>query len=113
VAELTGASAVVHVHTLASVIAGRRWPNGPELTSLEMLKGIGLQATGETVTIPVVANSQDMAELGDRVEAAWNPRVPAIVVADHGLYTWGADLRQARHHTEIVQWLLELAVALG
>ena len=113
VVRLTGAGAVVHVHTLASVIAGRRWPDGPVLAGLEMLKGIGVPAAGEAVTIPVVANSQDMAELSDRVEAAWNPRVPAVVVADHGLYAWGTDLLQARHHTEIVQWLLELAVALG
>jgi methylthioribulose-1-phosphate dehydratase len=113
IVTLTGAGAVVHVHTLASVIAGRRWPDGPELTGLEMLKGIGVPAAGEAVTIPVVPNSQDMTELGDRVEAARDPRVPAIVVADHGLYAWGGDLRQARHHTEIVQWLLELAVALG
>jgi methylthioribulose-1-phosphate dehydratase len=36
-----------------------------------------------------------------------------VVVADHGLYAWGANLRQTRHHTEIVQWLLELAIAGG
>jgi methylthioribulose-1-phosphate dehydratase len=113
IVRLTGASAVVHVHTLASVIAGRRWPDGPVLTGLEMLKGIGVPASGEAITIPVVPNSQDMAELANRVEMAWNPKVPAVVVADHGLYAWGADLRQARHHTEIVQWLLELAIALG
>jgi methylthioribulose-1-phosphate dehydratase len=113
IVRLTGAGAVVHVHTLASVIAGRRWPDGLQLAGLEMLKGIGVPATGEAVTIPVVTNSQDMAELGDRVEATWNSRVPAVVVADHGLYAWGSDLLQARHHTEVVEWLLELAVALA
>ncbi|MFJ1667704.1 class II aldolase/adducin family protein [Streptomyces bottropensis] len=30
------------------------------------------------------------------------------VVAGHGLYVWGATPRQARHHTEVVEWLLEL-----
>ena len=113
VVRLTGAGAVVHVHTIAAVAAGRRWPDGIELTGLEMLKGIGVAAAGETVTLPVVANSQDMAELGEELERSRDPRVPAAVVADHGLYAWGRDLLQARHHTEIVQWLLEFMIASG
>src|SRR5919198_3932294 len=77
VAGLTGAGAVVHVHTVASVVAGRRWPGGVELSDLEMLKGIGVAAAGERVRVPVIGNSQDMAELGDRLEAARQPPVPA------------------------------------
>jgi methylthioribulose-1-phosphate dehydratase len=111
IAQMTGANAVVHVHTIASVAAAQRWPAGPVFADLEMLKGIGLPAHGEQVTIPVIANSQNMTELAERLEAARDPRVPATVVAEHGLYAWGVDLRQARHHTEIVQWLLELAIA--
>ena len=113
IARVAGAGTVVHVHTVAAVVAGRRWPGGIELADLEMLKGIGVAGAGERVTLPVIANSQDMAELGDRFEAARQPRVPAVVVADHGLYAWGADPLRARHHTEIVQWLLEVTVALG
>ena len=108
VARVTGAGAVVHVHTVASVVASRRWPTGVTVADLEMLKGLGLPADGE-VTLPVVRNGQDMKELGDRWEAAYRPSVPAVVVADHGLYAWGPTLLKARHHTEIVQWLLELA----
>jgi methylthioribulose-1-phosphate dehydratase len=113
IARLTGADAVVHVHTVSAVLAARRWPAGIELQDLEMLKGIGLPAEGERVTVPVIGNSQDMRELGDRLEKAHQPRVPAVVVAGHGLYAWGADPLQARHYTEAVQWLLELSVAAG
>jgi methylthioribulose-1-phosphate dehydratase len=113
VVAVTGANAVVHVHTVAAVVSGQRWPEGVTLTGLEMLKGIGAAAERETVTLPVIANSQDMAELGDRLEQARDPRVPAVVVAGHGLYAWGADPMQARHHAEIVQWLLEYVLAAG
>ena len=112
VVALTGAGAVVHVHTVASVVAGRRWPGGIELAGLEMLKGIGVPADGDPVTLPVIANSQDMGVLGDRLAAARDPQVPAVVVADHGLYVWGADPQRARHHTEIIEWLLEFRTAL-
>ncbi|GGS71975.1 MULTISPECIES: methylthioribulose 1-phosphate dehydratase [Streptomyces] len=108
VAALTGAGAVVHVHTVASVAMGRRAPGGIVLRDLEILKGVGQPAHDVDVLLPVIANSQDMTELGDRLEAARNPRMPAVVVAGHGLYVWGADPRQARHHTEVVEWLLEL-----
>jgi methylthioribulose-1-phosphate dehydratase len=108
VAALTGAGAVVHVHTVASVAMGRREPRGIVFKDIEMLKGIGQPAHDVEVTLPVIANSQDMTVLGDRLEAARDPRMPAVVVAGHGLYVWGANPRQARHHTEVVEWLLEL-----
>ncbi|MFF4113356.1 methylthioribulose 1-phosphate dehydratase [Streptomyces sp. NPDC001714] len=108
VAALTGAGAVVHVHTVASVAMGHRQPGGIVFKDLEMLKGVGQPAHDVEVTLPVIGNSQDMKVLGDRLEAAREPRMPAVVVAGHGLYVWGADPRQARHHTEVVEWLLEL-----
>ncbi|MEU7061797.1 methylthioribulose 1-phosphate dehydratase [Streptomyces sp. NPDC046197] len=111
VARLTGAGAVVHVHTIASVAVAERCPEGIIFRNLEMLKGIGLPTHAEEVMLPVIANSQDMTVLGNRLEAAHNPRMPAVVVAGHGLYVWGADPRQARHHTEVVEWMLELELA--
>ena len=111
VAALTGAGAVVHVHTVASVAMGRRAPGGIVFKDVEMLKGVGQPAHDVEVTLPVIANSQDMKVLGDRLEEARNPRMPAVVVAGHGLYVWGSDPRQARHHTEVVEWLLELELS--
>ena len=111
IVERTGAGAVVHVHTVAAVAAGARHPTGIELEGLEMLKGIGRKASGDVVRIPVIANSQDMGELAASFDAAWEPATPAVVIAGHGLYAWGVDPLQARHHTEIVEWLLEFVVA--
>jgi methylthioribulose-1-phosphate dehydratase len=111
IAAVTGAGSVVHVHTVAAVAAGRCWPSGVELEGLEMLKGIGVPAEGLAIRVPVVPNSQDMKMLSGRIEQARDPRVPAVIVAGHGLYAWGNDIPQARHHTEVVQWLLELALA--
>ncbi|MFI7612709.1 methylthioribulose 1-phosphate dehydratase [Nonomuraea terrae] len=111
IARLTGAGAVVHVHSIAAVAVARRRLDGIVFRDLEMLKGVGRAAHHEDVVLPVIENSQDMAVLGDRLEAARNPLMPAAVVAGHGLYAWGADPRQARHHTEVVEWLLELELA--
>jgi methylthioribulose-1-phosphate dehydratase len=106
IAAATGAGAVIHVHPLAAVVAGRRSPEGVRLRGLEMQKALGRDAD-EEVLVPVIANSQDMGELSDRFDAAHDPRTPGVVVADHGLYVWGRDLVQARHRTESLEWLLE------
>ncbi|MBP2322990.1 methylthioribulose-1-phosphate dehydratase [Kibdelosporangium banguiense] len=106
IAAVSGAGAVIHVHVLAPVLAGERWPDGVVLRDLEMLKGFGRQAHDDTVTIPVVPNSQDMAVLGDAFEAGFRADTPALIVARHGLYVWGADLHQARHRAECLEWLL-------
>ena len=116
IAAVTGAGAAVHVHAMAAVEAGFHWPDGVEIADMEMLKGIGHSAHGERVVIPVVQNSQDMVELGDRFEEVYlRPangiaEVPAVIVASHGMYAWGADLAAARRHTEIVEWLLRFTV---
>jgi len=111
IAAATGAGAVVHVHALAAVVAGRRWPDGVVLRDLEMLKGLGRRAHDDDVLVPVLGNSQDMAELSDRFDGRHDPGTPAVIVADHGLYVWGSDLVQARHRTECVEWLLSFALA--
>lgn len=111
VVRLTGARAVMHFHTIAAVLAARWWPDGVQLADLEMLKGISLPAAGETVPLPVIANSQDMTELGDRFEQAWNTRVPGVLVANHGLYAWGDSMLKARHHAEVIEWVLEFMTA--
>ncbi|MEV8240702.1 methylthioribulose 1-phosphate dehydratase [Microbacterium testaceum] len=117
IAARTGANAVFHVHAFDAVVAGHRWPEGVQIRDMEMLKGIGHLAHDEIVTIPVIRNHQDMT-----VEAAWFdevyrpataevPEVPALIVASHGIYAWGADVAAARRHLEITEWLLRFAVA--
>jgi methylthioribulose-1-phosphate dehydratase len=82
-----------------------------------MLKGIGHSAHGERVVIPVVQNHQDMRVLGDDFERLYVPatatvaEVPALIVASHGIYAWGTDLRQARWHLELTEALLQIALA--
>jgi methylthioribulose-1-phosphate dehydratase len=110
IAAVSGADAVVHVHVLAPVVAGEFWPDGVVLRDLEMLKGFGRSAHDDEVVIPVVPNDQDMRVLGDAFEAGYAADTPALVVARHGLYVWGADLRQARHRAECLDWLLRFKV---
>jgi methylthioribulose-1-phosphate dehydratase len=107
-----GADAVVHVHSLAAVEAAARWPEGVPLVDVEQLKGIGRGAHGDTVIVPVVANSQDMADLSRRILQARDPGVPGVIVAEHGLYAWGSSLGEAIDRTESFDWLFDHALRL-
>jgi len=35
------------------------------------------------------------------------PETHALVLHRHGLYTWGRDLREAKRHVEILEFLFE------
>lgn len=111
IAAVAGAGAVVHVHALAAVRAARRWPGGVVLQDLEMLKGLGRSAHGDRVVVPVVANSQDMGVLSSAFEAGFDASTPALIVAGHGVYVWGADVREARQRVECLEWLLQFVLS--
>lgn len=113
IAVVSDAGAVVHVHVLAAVVAAERCPAGVPLRDLEMLKGFGRAAHDDHVTIPVISNSQDMQVLGDAFEATYRADTPALIVARHGVYVWGEDLRQARHRLECLEWSLRFVVDTG
>lgn len=110
IAAVSGASAVVHLHVLAPVVAARRWPGGVVLRDMEMLKGLGRGAHGDEVVVPVVPNDQDMGRLGDAFEQGYDAGTPALILADHGLYVWGRDLVQARHRAECLEWTVRYAL---
>ena len=77
-----------------------------------MLKALDRGAHGDVVRVPVIANSQDMHELGARFDSVYDG-VPAVLVAGHGSYVWGADALQARWRTEALDWLLGAALRAG
>ncbi len=108
-----GAGAVLHTHSTWSTLVSERHAaqGGLALTGLEMLKGLeGVGTHQHREWIPILANDQDMARLASAAEAALDasPGAHAFLLRGHGLYTWGADLAQARRHIEILEFLLEV-----
>jgi len=39
-----------------------------------------------------------------------NPSAHGFLLRGHGLYTWGADLTEAKRHVEIFEFLMETLV---
>jgi methylthioribulose-1-phosphate dehydratase len=80
-----------------------------------MLKGIRGLTNRDVHLVPVIRNTPREGELVEQLTAVLgDPRFAqsfAVVVADHGAYIWGADVWEAKRHTEVYHFLFEAAVA--
>lgn len=108
-----GAGAVLHVHSVWNTLASLRGAaaGAVTITGLEMLKGLaGVTSHHHREVVPVIANSQDLpalaAALGRAVDE--HRHCHGVLVAGHGLYTWGADLAVAARHVEVFEFLFEV-----
>lgn len=112
-ARTRGAGAVLHTHSIWSTLVSERHASdgGLDLTGFEMLKGLeGVGTHQHRERIPILDNDQDIGRLARLVETTLKsaPGAHAFLLRRHGLYTWGADLAQARRHIEILEFLLEV-----
>ena len=112
--------AVLHTHSVwGTMLSGLDLQRGSlRLEGYEMLKGLdGIRTHDTFEEVPIVANTQDIAELSNRIRRwfttpAWSqparPPFHGFLLARHGLYTWGRDLAEARRHVEIFEFLFEV-----
>lgn len=112
------AGAVLHTHSVWSTILGdrHRHEGGLAIAGLEMLKGLdGVTSHEHREWVPILANDQDMVRLSGRLREtlAREPAVHAVLLAGHGLYTWGRSIAEAERHVEILEFLLEVTGRRG
>ena len=111
-----GAGSVVHSHALSAVLAADlAEQDALRIHRLEMLKGIRGGAYPDDHLLPVIANTARERDLVDQVETVLEDRrfasSAAILVRDHGAYIWGADVWEAKRHTEVYHFLFEATTA--
>lgn len=107
------AGAVLHTHSIWNTILSDLFADqrGVELEGYEMLKGLaGVHTHEHREWLRIIDNSQDMTELAATIRAALaeQPNAHGFLLHKHGLYSWGKDLREARRHIEILEFLLEV-----
>lgn len=113
IVRANGAGAVLHTHSVWATVLSERHASSQSLAieGYEMLKGLeGVQTHLHRELLPILENSQNMAELSGRVEDTLkaNPRTHGFLLRAHGLYTWGESLQEAKRHVEILEFLLEV-----
>jgi len=108
--------AVLHVHSIANTVLSRRLDR-IVLTGYELLKLLpGAPDPAARIEIPVFGNDQDIARLSARVDAHMREemmKVPAYLIAGHGLYAWGDNVAQARYRVEALEFMLDCELWSG
>ncbi|MGF1571400.1 MAG: methylthioribulose 1-phosphate dehydratase [Nodosilinea sp.] len=109
--------AVLHTHSVDAVTLSRWWlKQGQEslvLTGYELFKAFpDITTHAVEITIPIVANSQDMVSLGQAAltRLRQTPHPVGYLIAGHGLYAWGPTVPQARMATEVLEFLVSCAL---
>ncbi|PWV58087.1 methylthioribulose 1-phosphate dehydratase [Nocardiopsis sp. L17-MgMaSL7] len=106
----TDCGAVVHVHppyatTVSSALRPEASRSDLEITRYELLKGLG-RGFHPRALVPVFANHDDVGRIGADVEK-WldedDVPPPVLLIADHGLTSWGADLSSALARAECLE----------
>jgi methylthioribulose-1-phosphate dehydratase len=115
VVQARQAEVVLHTHSVWSTILSglHAGQHGLWIEGYEMLKGLqGVTSHTHREWLPIIENDQDMPRLAGVVEnlLRQHPEVHGFLLRNHGLYTWGENLAQAKRHLEILEFLLE---ALG
>lgn len=110
--------AILHTHSVwSTVLSGSHASQGGiALEGFEMLKGLeGVRTHKHREWLPILENSQDMIELGERVSKILRASsgIHGFLLKEHGLYTWGAGLQEAKRHVEILEFLMEVLVRSG
>jgi methylthioribulose-1-phosphate dehydratase len=108
-ARYPGVGCVLHTHSRVQTVSSRLFaPEGHlRLEGYELLKAFHGNHTHEmAIDVPVLANTQDMPELAQRVETLLD-RQPmwGYLIDGHGLYAWGRTMAEARRHLEAFEFL--------
>ena len=107
------AGAVLHTHAVWNTILSDLFADerGLAIEGYEMLKGlVGVHTHEHREWLPIINNSQDMPELAATscIILTEHPNAHGFLLHKHGLYSWGKDLREARRHIEILEFLIEV-----
>jgi methylthioribulose-1-phosphate dehydratase len=109
--------AVLHTHSVWGTLLSQVYAEegGFEIHDYEMLKGLeGVSTHEHTEWVGVFDNTQDIpslaAEISRHLQDPNRRWQHGFLIRQHGLYTWGQNLFEAKRHIEIFEFLFECLV---
>ncbi len=105
----TGAGAIFHVHTVYNNLISELYADKGSVTvqGVELIKAFNIWEENAQIEIPILPNFADIPRIAALVEGAIVPRIPGIVLRNHGIYAWGANAFEAKRHLEAFEFLFE------
>lgn len=109
--RLTGCGAVFHVHTVYNNIVSELYAERGSVPfqGVELIKAFNIWEENTGIEVPILPNYADIPRIAALVEGKIDTRVPGIVLRNHGIYAWGANVFEAKRHLEAFEFLFEYA----
>lgn len=110
----TGCGAVLHVHTVWNNLASALYADEGyvPVDGVELIKAFQIWEENASIQIPILPNYADIPRIANLVKGSIIPKVPGILLQKHGIYTWGANMFEAKRNLEAFEFLFEYAVRL-
>ena len=108
-------NAVLHPHTISSVLASRLFQDQVVLEDHELLKVLrGIETHETRLNVPIFPNDQDIGRLATEVDEYLQEHGNSYgyIIAGHGFYTWGESVTEALRHLEALDFLFDLEIRL-
>lgn len=107
--------AVLHTHSVNATVLSRLHREQLVFEDYELQKAFtGVETHEGRVTVPIFPNDQNIARLAALIDD-WmesHPAVHGYLIAGHGLYTWGRDMKDALRHIEAFEFLFECELTM-
>jgi methylthioribulose-1-phosphate dehydratase len=109
------AQAVLHPHSVSATLVSRLFDGEIVLEDYELLKAFsGIDTHESRIVIPIFPNDQNIPRLAEKIEQYLDQHgsIQAYIIAGHGLYTWGASVKEALRHLEALEFLFDCELRL-
>lgn len=109
------AQACYHIHSVDANLASTLAEGGKlPLPSLEMLKGLGIWEENPCCLMPVFQNYLQVNRIANQIKERFSnnpPKIPALLIRNHGVTVWAESTVQARNYIEILEYIFRYMVA--
>lgn len=107
------ARCILYSHSVwGTILSDRMFVDGSvNLQGYEVLKGLsGVSSHEHAETVPIIENSQDYVAQSHVIENVLHDagNIHGILIRNHGLFTWGSTVAEARRHVEVFEFLFEV-----
>jgi methylthioribulose-1-phosphate dehydratase len=109
------AQACYHVHSVAAnLVSNLAQDDRLCLPALEMLKGLGVWEENPNCEMPLFENYLRVSDIADEIDKRFQsnkPKIPALLIRNHGVTVWGSSLQAARNYIELTEYIFRYMVA--
>lgn len=105
----TDAGCVIHIHTVNNNFVSEVYfeKGVVPIKNLEMIKALDIWEEDAYIEVPIIENFFDLNKLAEEAGKAINPKIPGILIRNHGIYAWGRNEFEAKRHVEAFEFMFD------